>query len=285
MVNGMSILANRAMSSYTLSIGTALAMESIDMGPSKPYDEARVIPNKVDINKYEVVYINLMTLYRNIIGSVNKQDADKLMVSDLVSVLEDEVNIIRDIFSVMADNRIEVIFYCSKYHNLKAIYPNSNIRGDNTEKQIQYTMLMQQVINEYMKNNTNASCKLFENKIITTKPQKCLMITHYAYDLLSYNSFTLLDLLETHTGILKNKSMFYTKLLNGKDLVRIPFNEITLQIFGDKEMFIPMPMKVKTLVLGLAEKYNWTQVTTKDRIKYGFDQIEDQELSRMLKSL
>lgn len=282
---GLDALSNRAMSSYPLSIGTSLALESIQIGPNKQYDESRVIPNKVDITKYDVFYINVMTLYRNLVGSVDKLDFKYVLPGNVSQALEQECNVIKEIIKGLSNDKVKVKFYCSKYSGLKDEFPNNLIRKDNTQLQETYSINMQAALNDLISNNELNNIVLFDSKIKNNKRGKALIMTHYAYDLLAYKDFDVLDLLESHTGILKNKTMFYSKLLNGKDLIRIPFNRITYQIFGDKELLSPLNIKVRKLVIELSNTYNWTQVTTQDKIKYSFDQILDQDIKDMLKNL
>lgn len=285
MINNLEIMSNRAMSSYPISIGTSLALESIIIGPNKVYDESRVIPNKVNLNKYDYFYVNVMTLYRNIYGSINKQDEAKLLPSDYSQVLEQECTTIKEIIKNISNDKVKLVFYCSKYKNLDKEFPNVILRTDNTDKQMYYSNMLQSALNDFFKSDVGRECIIYDNKIINSKRVKALILTHYAYDLLMYNHFELLDLLESHTGVLKNKTMFYSKLNNGKDLIRIPFNRVTFQIFGDKEFISPMPIKIRKLVIDLSNKYNWTQVTTLDRLHYCFDQLEDHQVSSLLKSL
>jgi hypothetical protein len=145
--------------------------------------------------------------------------------------------------------------------------------------------MMQQTINEFIKRQSKDAIKFYECDLKPETKSDSLILTNYAYDLLSYKHFNKLDLLESHTGVLKPKSMWYTKLLNGKDLNRIPFNSLSIQVFGDKETFSGMPHKVKSLILELAEKYQWTQVTSKDRIYYSLDRLDDKFLSTVLKTM
>ena len=100
-------------------------------------------------------------------------------------------------------------------------------------------------------------------------------MTHYAYDLLSNKDFKTLDLLESHTGVLKSKALWYTKFSDHKDSVRIPFNELFLQVFGDSTIFHPHDRKLRLEILAIADKYNWSFATTKDRIHLGLSMISN----------
>lgn len=286
MINSEYNLANRATSSYNISIGTALALESFKLGPEPVYDSERQIPNSIDINNYKFFYINLMTLFRNILGAVGSSNVDSLLPGDIVYVLEEEVRLIRDLISEISLNKTKAIFYASNYTGLKSKYPNASIRVDRTDKQKSYTLIMQLVINEFIKRQDKSNIEFFDCDFNPTNRSEVLILSHYAYDLINHKRFSKFDLLESHTGLLKTPSMFYTKLINGKkDLARIQLNKMSIQIFGDKETFAPLPISIRKLVLELSEKYSWTQTTQRDRYLFCFDTIGDLELSKMLKSM
>jgi hypothetical protein len=65
----------------------------------------------------------------------------------------------------------------------------------------------------------------------------------------------------------------------------MPFNALTLQVFGDGVDFGPMDRKVKAVVLALAEERKWTSVTTKDRILVSLDLMKDRISAERLKLL
>src|SRR5690606_9561418 len=90
---------------------------------------------------------------------------------------------------------------------------------------------------------------------IEGKFQDTMLLTHIPVDLLSADRFSKLVLLESHTGAIKPHLSWYTKLTNGKELFRMPFNRFTLQVFGDNGVhFAPMPMKMKQAVKDISEK-------------------------------
>lgn len=278
-------LASRTTSSFPLSIGTSLAFESISKGNKPAYDPDRVIPNKINLSDYNYFYINLMSLFRNILGAVSSKDVPALMPGDIVYTLSQEVDIIKDIVNNESNNKTKCLFYVSKYSNLNKQHPYAYIRKDNTEKQKQYSSIMQMVINEYIKTQTKGSIEIFDLELKTNSKSNSLILTNFAYDLLSYKSFSKLDLIESHTGILKDKTQFYTKLIGGKDLIRIPFNTMSLQVFGDSQTFNPMPSKTRQVVLELADKYQWHQGTTKDRLYYSINTLSDKLLADVLRTM
>ena len=277
-------LAQRAMSSFALSIGTGLAFESVFKGRTAPYDPDRPIPNKVNITDYNELWINLSTLIRNIYSSVSSQEQASLMGIDLYLTLESEIETIRSLVIEDSNNRTKPIFYVSDHSSLEAKHPHARIRFDTTDKQRMFTAIKDTVLKEYLRRHmAEADTKMFDEHIYPTGPaKKVLILTNDAYDLLSYTEFGDLHLLESHTGLLKKRSLWYTKYHQGKELVRIPFASCFLQIFGDSVHFHPFPIKERLAIKEMADARNWTALTTRDRLLYCFTEMKDKALSEKL---
>jgi hypothetical protein len=126
--------------------------------------------------------------------------------------------------------------------------------------------------------------KFFLLKIRDYNESRTLMLTHYAIDLLAPN-FKSFDLLESHTGAIKSKHLWYTKYYNGKDYPQLPFREDLLQVFGDNETFRPMAPSIRKQIIEIAKQYNWSPVSTSEKVEYGLNQIKDPYLRDVLRSL
>lgn len=276
-------LAQRTTSAYPVSIGTSLALESIGKGPLQPYDPDREIPQHIDLTQYDQVWINVLTLFRNIIGAMPSDAILKVSATDVMMTLEFEADLINRLVHDESHGRAKAVFYVCKYADLKKVHPYAKLRVDSTERQRMYTLTMENCINAFMKGTELGSrVRVYERSLRPPEKHKTLIFTHYAYDLLSAKRFETLDLLESHTGVLKKESARYTKLHGGKDLPRIPFRVCFMQVFGDSQTFHPWPILSRKAVLKLAEDYKWTTHTTNDRLRLSFDQLEDQALSAAL---
>lgn len=280
-------LSSRTMSSYPVSIGTALALESISLGPNEVYDEQREIPNKIDLFNYEEVWINLLTLYRNIFGSVEREQTNSLTPEDVAYTLEQEVDIITDVIRMNSMDKAKVIFYTSNYVGAERKYPNARLRRDSTEKQKSYTRLASQSLSMFYKGRqADENFRHFKLEISTKKRTKALIMTHYAYDLLSWGDFKKLDLLESHTGVVKSRPLWYTKFgTSNQSMIRIPFTIQFLHVFGDSTMFHPHDKKLRDAILEIAERYNWNYATTKDRISLGLSNLKNPYYVQILKEM
>lgn len=281
-----SVFSNRATSSWPLSIGTALALESLFTGPDPVYDPDRVIPVRIDITAYQEVWVNLGTLFRNIMGSVSSADQDRAMPGDILDVLEIETDLIDEIITQHSQGTVKVHYYSCDYDDLEKLYPHAKLRAESTTKQILYAQNRDLVINEYHKRHgQQEQIHRFKSLIKAPTKSKAIMISHDALDLISATYFGTLHLLESHTGVLKRQALWYTKYSNGKELARIPFNAAFLQIFGDSQHFHPFPIAVRKRILALSEEFKWTWLTTMDRLKLGVELIEDRELSKQISEM
>lgn len=279
-------LSNRAMSAFPISIGTALAMESIFKPMQPAYDPARPLPPKIDINNYEVFWVNLLTLYRNIIGALDKEGANAVMAGDLSDTLAFEVELIQRLVAEESSGKCQCVFYASNYAGLAKAHPHAVLREHKTEKQRSYNALMEITLGDFFKSQVKSDrFQHFERLIEPQGFKRGLILTHYAYDLLAHSSFIDLDLIESHTGVLKSRNMWYTKLNNSKDLIRIPFNSMTLQVFGDSQTFSPQPLKTRLSLIELANQFNWNPLTTRDRVIFSLGMMKDVYTAAMLKQM
>ncbi len=269
-------LSQRAMSSFALSIGTALAFESLFKGDQPAYDPTRPIPQAIDVRDYEQVWINLGTLVRNIYSSVPSASQAAMHAVDLYVTLESEVQTIRTLVSDGSFDKTQAIFYVTDDSRLAARHPHAKLRKENTPRQLGYANVRDLVLQEYLKRHSHIPGNLVFHELLTpASRKKVLILTHDAYDLLSYQAFTELHLLESHTGLLKKRTQWYSKYSDGKALMRIPFNACFMQVFGDSVHFHPFPFKERNLIKEMADQYNWTPVTTKERLKLCFELMPD----------
>ncbi len=281
-----SALSSRAMSAFPISIGTSLALESIFAPMQAPYDPERPIPQKVNISSYDSLWVNLMTLYRNIIGALEKGGDERVMAGDLSDTMEFEVDLIKRLVQEATFGKTRVVFYASSYKDLARHHPHAKLREATTDKQKQYQHLMELTLNTFVKGQVKSdSIELFDRKLKPKRRDKTLIMTNYAYDLLSHPEFESLDLIESHTGVLKGRGLWYTKFSNSKELMRIPFNVAFLQVFGDSQTFAAMPIKLREQVMALADQYNWHAFTTKDRLLLGFADMPDKFAGMTLKQM
>lgn len=257
-------LAERAMSAFPVSIGTSLALESIFPPRQPAYDESRVIPNKIEITKYQEFWININTLFRNFIGSIDKNTFLTTSPGEMAQVLYGEIGVIKSLLTVEGKGVCRAVFYACTYdkqykgHQHKAVM----FRHDNTDYQKAVAAAYMKVVGYLAK--MDDSVKLLDDTLTPDKKIKALILTHYPYDLVSAHNFDKLDLIESNTGKLKTRAQWWTKYykLPGAELNTLPFNDKLLKIFGDHVMFQPMDIRFRRMIYDVSVQRRWTPFTT-----------------------
>lgn len=279
-------LAQRTTSAIPCSIGTSLALESIFNGTQEAYDPAREIPQRINISDYEEFWINLSTLFRNIIGSLPKDAMLHLFARDIATTIHEEIDLIVSLVKDSNPNT-KLTFYACDYSVLQHKYANKHVafRTDNTDGQKFYSKLLGDTLKVIFKPPYDTTLiKSFKAKLVPNGKPKALILTHCAYDLTSSGAFKDLHLIESHSGKLKTKAQWYTKYSDGKDLVMIPFLEGLLPVFGDNEIFRSMGYKVKKEIIDLAKEKNWTSVTTKEKVLFDIKTLKNTYLVTILET-
>lgn len=271
-------LSCRTVSAFAVSIGTSLALESIFYSNTPSYDPDREIPQKVNIEDYDEFWINLSTMFRNIMGALSKEDSNRVGASGLKETLAFEMETIESIVLNEGKGKVKLIFYACEYKEATSSlkHPHAVFRTDSTDKQKIYRSLHNETIAKLLKErNESENLRILDSSLKPKHKCKALVLTHIAYDLLSYKNFNTLDLIESHTGVLKPKSMWYTKFHEGKVLNMIPFSLGFLQIFGDGEHFKPIDIRVRRTLIELAKENHWTQITKNEKIKFNIGYLKD----------
>lgn len=249
-----NILQNRPTSGFPISIGTSLSLETIFDPIQEVYDPNREVPEKIDINKYNTYLFNISTLFRNIIATISYNQLENIKKKDVLEVLLEEIEWLTNFFSM---NNLIIDFYICKYTYVKKTYEKKKVlRLATTAKQIYIEELKNYCLDYIIKQD---DVHVFTKDIKVNK-DNTLIFTHIPFDLLSYNNFLTLDLLESNTGIVKSRKMWYTKyypLPNGINMDFIPLLEYLLaEVFGDNHMFHPAPINKRLEVYNQLKKLN-----------------------------
>lgn len=261
-------VAMREVGGLHLSIGTSLAIESF----------CGILPDSKEIwrpvESTQEIWINLRTLVRNMHGALDHETKDLIAPESLLPALQEELLIIEGAVTQYSNRKCKVVFYVCGYTHLERVYTGAVLKDYKTDKQLIYRNLEQVAVAEVLKHRGEHEIIYFPEDL-KGNGKSIALITHCPIDLLSKYSFNEIALLESHTGTLKRHTAWNTKLSNGKELTRIPFNKMTLQVFGDGIMFSPMPIKIRRFIVELAEKSKWTTITQKEKIIYSIKQKHD----------
>lgn len=283
----MNPLFNRDISAFPLSIGTSMAFESVFTGRLPAYDPERTIPNQVILSNYNVCFVNISTLFRNIAGAVGKEVKLQANENDYAEVIEQEMDIIQSLFRVEGGGTSTPIFYTMAYDRAvsKAKSKIVDLRQDKTDLQKHEKALLVKTLEKL---KSIPTIERYKDYIKASSSTRALIITHVPYDLLSHEKLGRLDLLESHTGKLKPRYEWSSKYypLGDRDMSHLPFMEKLLLIFGDKVLIQPALTKIRQQVYDVSIKRGWTSMTTKAKIVMDLStDIPEPMVARMLAQL
>ena len=291
LINGYSITAlrkeenmstspvyERATSAFPFSVGTSLSMESLFDGPNESIDPDRQIPQQVNITDYNELWINCATLFRNMYTAIPRDRLSEVVSRDCVDVLATEMSQILELVNEQSQGKTRVIYYICSYKGLEKEFKGALRRIPNTDKQKSYQNLLDETLNKLLRRvreTRELDIKEFDVNIFPDERIKALVMTHYAVDLLSAKRFRSMDLLESHTGVLKKFNTWYTKYFNGKELMMIPFNEHLIKFFGDNDLIVPFHFKVRRVIQEVAERNKWNYATSMSKVRSDIGTIKD----------
>jgi hypothetical protein len=268
--------SERATGYFPLSIATSLALEgALGIHPDHPAGSKMLY----DFTGH---YVNVKTLFRNYYEAIGKDNIPLVDIKDLIDAFRQELESYHDISEEQGKQKFKTVFYCPDYIGLEKRLPHAILRSDSTANQVLFAKSMTLVLSQIIRNEKDL-IKLYPLHITDHESQNALMLTHYPFDLTT-TAFNSLSLLESHTGAIKDKSLWYTKLYNGKELPMIPFRECFLSIFGDNQLFRPIGMTYRRTLVDLGKQYNWSFATSRDKVNYGLSTLKDKFLAEQLRS-
>jgi len=271
----MGMLANavakRDKGEAPLSIGTSLALESLGGFGEFP-------SNSPPIHKHDELWVNLRTIFRNCYNAIDRDYRSDLQDADMIDAVLDDMRVLVSTIELKSLGKMPVIFYISSFKGFETMFPKAKWKTLSTKKQQVEHALEEATLKALLSENYRPhDMDIREYNVkITDRGGVAAMLTHYPIDLLWHRKFTKLTLLESHTGSLKPRAEWYTKLTGGKRYNRIPFNRLTIQVFGDGNgLFASMSAAFKNRILEVAEQDRWTPVTTDDKVRYSINKIYD----------
>lgn len=251
-------VSSRTLGWFGASIGTSLAFERITNT-----GEFEQTFDKPPIQDMESVWINLRTLIRNAHNAVETQDQMYITGEALSEAVSEDWEAINNAVAEVNPN-CELRLYLCTYEGINEEFPNANFRNSSTTKQLSYETVERDVISYFL---DNYSEELLKFKWQLSGSKGCVLLTHLPLDLVSYPKFPSLKLLESHTGAIKERRHWHTKMKIKKDGPVIPFCRAMLVIFGDSSMFSPQPIQARKTLLKISEKSKWHPLTSMAKIE------------------
>lgn len=248
-----------------VSIGTSLIADGPAANPSMWND---------------VLFVNLLTLSRNVIQSIPAAEQHNLKADDVVEVILAEMDVLIQAVPQLNPNTVAE-FYLPDYKKIYLDFPMAKPREFNTKNKIfvQTMMLtvrdkLEDLLDKTNKERQAQGRPLLPVRIIRgwelEKDNRSVsLLTSFPTDLLSQYRFPKMNLVESHTGAVKLRRSWNTKLNYHKkeDIENMPFNKFTLQVFGDNVFFIQQNLTVKRLVVKMSQDNHWTVMTTDSTIR------------------
>lgn len=276
----MTAIIARETGLFPISIPTSLALEGFFQ---KHPDQPKMPPGFKTITE---IWINVRTMVRNFFSSMTGENQRIAPLEQCLILLIEEFAVINRIPTNEFNHLVKFRFYFNDLENLNWEFPKAERKLPKTDKQLflhqAELMLLQSLL------EVAAEHKL-PIKRIRSKPKasqtNVALLTHHPHELLWRFEFGSLFLLESHTGKLKPYSQWFTKLHNVEEADRIPFNKLTLQIFGDNALFNSQPKIIRDEVKQIASVRRWTAVTTLDKIKADIKQYGGEKLRTLVFSL
>lgn len=262
----METLLSRTTSGFPLSISTALAFESLFSPRQAVYDPERKIPEHIDVSKYRQLWINIDTLYRNMIQSASKEALMNTGYKEVSMLLLDEMDVIKSLLRVEGKNTTQAVFYQLDYEtSLKSRHESIKLRANDSPNQKMIADLKDKAFHDLF--SKTKEIIEFKSEIKPEHKDHSLMLTHIPYDLTYYRNFSSLDLLESNTGRLKTRRQWNTKYypVPNYDMNILPFYRMLLLFLGDKALIVPAFLKFRKLIMDCAVKRNWTPATSLDK--------------------
>lgn len=262
MVNSF-IIADRTKGQSSLSVGTHLMLESVFKDKFELFDPEREFTH-IDTSKYTTYVINVYTILRNIVNAVQVKEKDEVLNHDEVKyVVLEEVNTLKSIYE---SNNLNVLLW---YPDYTEVIKNMTKGKDNVDL-VTYTKLhMYSNVLKSIKEQLKVNCLVTNHKLPyeDLKSEKILLYTHIATDLLNKLK---ISLIESHTGVVKEKEEFYTRYhkLGKADMSMFPFTETLLYYLGDYTISPITSLSTRRALVTLAINANWTYRTTDEKVRY-----------------
>jgi len=260
---------DRALGTLGISYATSLAIEGASStGEYLDRDKPPMV------STFEDFWINLRTLIRNAINAFPTIDQISLSSETVIDAVKHDWDTVHELMP-MYNPHVKTVLYLCTYEDLDTKFPLANFKNSNTTKQLHNESLERDTIAYFIENH-KTELKLLNSSLAGDK--RCVLLTHLPLDLLSASNFPKLSLLESHTGALKERRDWHTKLSIKKDGPVIPFNKTMLQIFGDGVTLAAQPIKIRKLLLAISEKRLWHPLTTQSKIMQDIKLSNDRNL-------
>lgn len=244
-------------------LGTAIGTD-IALGTLLGFDQEGKRLNEGKWKDYKGLFISIPTLFRNLYGSAGDRK-EKITTGGYASMVVNEMHLIENMVQMYTDSQLKVFFYNPSYIGLDSLLPDAKLKIASSGKQKLQEELKKGALS-FVANEFGSSDNYVPVGTSLTIPfEKSLILTSFVVDIvgavtLRYGSTV--DLIESHTGAIKDKTLWYTKLNKAANIERFPLTAGTLTVFGDGKMVAPLSKKIRDELGELAVSRKWHQLTS-----------------------
>lgn len=273
-----SMVDKREIGDLGISIGTSLGLQGA-LGTHPDLDTKGEVP----LLEFSNLWVNVATLVRNLISCVPSANQIELLPSDIAVAIVNEIDIISASIQA-ANSQMKCVFYINDVEGIEEKLPNLNLWQPKTDRQKIIVATVKESLRLIVDSVSDVDFRLFKYIINPDMVGNTLMISHKPLDLMSNYRFDQLSLLESHTGVIKSKFKWGSKL--GIKDETIPFNLFTLHIFGDGNVDISSARhELRKITTFMIKDGGWNATTTMARIRQSIQRLKEKKLKEELLEL
>lgn len=242
----------RAIGTLEMSVGTSLAFEG---------------PLGNSLSRTDSLLLNIRTLVRNAQQAYEKDDKEKFSVDQIQRDTESDLSLIAKWLETNRKGKpVTMTVYSPDYSDLSRRFPKAKLWEPTTDIQKKTEKLIDDVVKAIVKKYSKLILSV--GSTLPDFKGNGIVLTNHVVDLVDAQGTGRLQLLESYTGLLKGFTLWHTKLTNGNELHYMPFNRLTIQIFGDKSTnFSSSSHAIKELVKKIAIEGHWTSASSLSRVR------------------
>ena len=240
-----NLLNAEAISDFGCNVASGVVIETFRDMKSKP----------------KIIYINSATLWRNYVNCLDGKSEDKIKLLKSQTIFKKVLNGFIEDTRIFLDNLKQYVdniviykidysvFFKKHKKSLKSIIEFKGVNFYINSKEPEAITLLEKSFKDIFKKYVTEITNFKEGYILT----------HNGLDLLPLTSTTAVKLVESHTGEIKSKNKWYTKMKKmGKNSLQfIPFNEMTYFIFGDDLYVKPQVISIRKHLIALSKSAHW----------------------------
>ena len=213
---------------------------------------------------YKGFFISIPTLFRNLYGAAGDRK-EKITTGGYAQLLINEMHLIENMVQMYTDGQMKVFFYNPSYIGIDSLLPDAKLKEASSGKQKLQEELKKGALSFVAHEFGSSDHYVPIGTSLTIPFDKSLILTSFIVDIvggvtLRYGST--IDLIESHTGAIKDKTLWYTKLNKAENIERFPLTVGTLTVFGDGKMISPLSKKIRDELGEIAVSRKWHQLTS-----------------------